>query len=131
MVEELKITGAAVRFQGDSPVIAKLRARVPVGSTSTTSSTWRSSIGCGSVPQGPAARLDLAKPLSYNPTPAMKVREAMQLLEADGWYLHSTKGSHRQYKHPIKPGRVTVPGKASADLPPGTLASLLRQAGLK
>lgn len=62
---------------------------------------------------------------------AMKVKDAVKLIEADGWYLHSTRGSHRQYKHPTKPGRVTVPGKASADLPQGTLSSILRQAGLK
>ena len=61
----------------------------------------------------------------------MKVKAAIDLLEADGWYLHSTKGSHRQFKHPTKPGRVTVPGKLSADLPAGTVASIFRQAGLK
>jgi predicted RNA binding protein YcfA (HicA-like mRNA interferase family) len=61
----------------------------------------------------------------------MKVREAIRLIENDGWFLVATRGSHRQYKHPIKPGRVTVAGKPSDDLAPGTLNSILKQAGLK
>jgi predicted RNA binding protein YcfA (HicA-like mRNA interferase family) len=61
----------------------------------------------------------------------MKVKEAVEILAGDGWYLHSTKGSHRQFKHLVKKGRVTVAGKLSRDLPPGLLASILRQAGLK
>ncbi len=61
----------------------------------------------------------------------MKVREAICLLERDGWALVATRGSHRQYKHPLKPGRVTVAGKPSDDLAPGTLNSILKQAGLK
>lgn len=61
----------------------------------------------------------------------MKVREAIQLIEADGWYLLATKGSHRQFRHPAKPGRVTIAGKLSDDLAPGTLNSILKQAGLK
>ena len=62
---------------------------------------------------------------------AMKVREAIRLIEDDGWYLVATRGSHRQYKHPNKPGRVTVAGKPSDDLAPGTRNSILKQAGLK
>jgi predicted RNA binding protein YcfA (HicA-like mRNA interferase family) len=61
----------------------------------------------------------------------MKVREAMRLIEEDGWFLVATRGSHRQYKHPIKPGRVTIAGKPSDDLAPGTMNSILKQAGLK
>ncbi|BAY81401.1 YcfA family protein [Calothrix parasitica NIES-267] len=61
----------------------------------------------------------------------MKVRKIIKLIEADGWYLARTKGSHRQYKHPIKLGLVTVPGKLSDDLAPGTLNSILKQAQLK
>lgn len=61
----------------------------------------------------------------------MKVRDAIRLLEDDGWALAATRGSHRQYKHPAKPGRVTVAGKPSDDLAPGTLNSILKQAGLK
>jgi predicted RNA binding protein YcfA (HicA-like mRNA interferase family) len=53
------------------------------------------------------------------------------MLQEDGWYLTATHGSHRQYKHPSKPGRVTVPGKPSDDLAPGTLNSILKQAGLR
>ncbi|HUA51410.1 MAG TPA: type II toxin-antitoxin system HicA family toxin [Candidatus Sulfotelmatobacter sp.] len=61
----------------------------------------------------------------------MKVREVIRLLERDGWLLVATKGSHRQYKHPTKLGRVTLAGKPSDDLAPGTLNSVLKQAGLK
>jgi predicted RNA binding protein YcfA (HicA-like mRNA interferase family) len=51
----------------------------------------------------------------------MKVNEVLVMLKADGWYLASTRGSHRQFKHLVKSGRVTVPGKPSDDLAPGTL----------
>ncbi len=61
----------------------------------------------------------------------MKVREAIRLIEADGWYLVATRGSHRQYKHREKPGRVTIAGKPSDDVAPGTLNSILKQAGLR
>ena len=61
----------------------------------------------------------------------MKVGEAIRLLERDGWILVASRGSHRQYKHPIKPGRVTVAGKPSEDLAAGTLNSILKQSGLK
>jgi predicted RNA binding protein YcfA (HicA-like mRNA interferase family) len=61
----------------------------------------------------------------------MKVQAVIELLEADGWYLARTRGSHRQYKHPTKPGKVTVAGKPSLDLPPGTLNSILKQASLR
>ena len=53
------------------------------------------------------------------------------MLEADGWFHVRTKGSHRQFHHPSKPGTVTVAGKPSIDIPPGTLNSALKQAGLK
>ena len=61
----------------------------------------------------------------------MKVKEIIKLIEKDGWYLARTKGSHRQYKHQIKIGLVTIPGKLSDELAPGTLNSILKQAGLK
>jgi predicted RNA binding protein YcfA (HicA-like mRNA interferase family) len=61
----------------------------------------------------------------------MKISEVLRLLADDGWYLVATKGSHRQFKHATKPGRVTVSGKPSDDLAPGTLNSILKQAGLK
>ncbi|MDP2999035.1 MAG: type II toxin-antitoxin system HicA family toxin [Bryobacterales bacterium] len=54
-----------------------------------------------------------------------------RLIEADGWYHVKTRGSHRQYKHPLKRGRVTVPGHSGDILHPGTLKSILVQAGLK
>jgi predicted RNA binding protein YcfA (HicA-like mRNA interferase family) len=58
----------------------------------------------------------------------MKVREVIKLIEADGWYLVVTKGSHRQYRHSSKPGRVTIAGHPSHDLAPGTLNSIFKQA---
>ncbi|MFM7317386.1 MAG: type II toxin-antitoxin system HicA family toxin [Isosphaeraceae bacterium] len=61
----------------------------------------------------------------------MKVAEVLRLLQQDGWALVAQRGSHRQFKHPDKAGRVTVPGKPSDDLAPGTLNSILKQAGLK
>lgn len=61
----------------------------------------------------------------------MKVSELIALLESDRWFLVRMKGSHRQYRHPEKPGTVTVAGKQSVDVPVGTLASALCQAGLK
>ena len=61
----------------------------------------------------------------------MKVREAIALIEEDGWVLVATRGSHRQYKHATKLGRVTIAGKPFDDLAPGTLNSILKQAGLK
>jgi predicted RNA binding protein YcfA (HicA-like mRNA interferase family) len=61
----------------------------------------------------------------------MTVREVLKMLEADGWRLVVTRGSHRQFKHATKSGRVTVSGKSSDELPPGTLNSILKQSGLK
>jgi predicted RNA binding protein YcfA (HicA-like mRNA interferase family) len=61
----------------------------------------------------------------------MKVAEVVQLLERDGWELQRTRGSHRQFKHPRRPGKVTVAGPAKSTLHPKTLASILRQAGLR
>ncbi len=61
----------------------------------------------------------------------LKIREIIKLIESDGWYLVVTKGSHRQYKHPVKKGRVTIAGKMNHDLPPGTLNSIFKQADIK
>jgi predicted RNA binding protein YcfA (HicA-like mRNA interferase family) len=61
----------------------------------------------------------------------VKVREVIRHLKQEGWVLVSTEGSHRQFKHPRKPGRVTVIGSFGDDMPKGTLASVKRQAGLK
>lgn len=61
----------------------------------------------------------------------MKVAEILRRLQQDGWFLVAQKGSHRQLKHASKSGRVTVPGKPGDDLAPGTLNSILKQAGLK
>jgi predicted RNA binding protein YcfA (HicA-like mRNA interferase family) len=61
----------------------------------------------------------------------VKVREVLRLIEKDGWYQVHQVGSHRQFKHPTKAGRVTIAGKPSADLKPKTLKSILRQAQLE
>ena len=58
----------------------------------------------------------------------MKVGDVIKLLRQRGWYLARMRGSHRQYKHPSQPGRVTVAGKPRDDLAPGTLKSILKQA---
>lgn len=60
-----------------------------------------------------------------------KVREIINLIEGDGWFLIAQRGSHRQFKHPTKTGRVTVPGNLNDELAPGTANSILKQAGLK
>ena len=61
----------------------------------------------------------------------MKVAEVIRLLERGGWELARTRGSHRQYKHRVRTGKVTVPGKPRDTLHPKTLASILRQAGIE
>jgi predicted RNA binding protein YcfA (HicA-like mRNA interferase family) len=61
----------------------------------------------------------------------MKIRDVIKLLEVDGWYIVRTKGSHRQYKHSHKLGRVTIAGHPKDDLAVGTLNSVLKQAELK
>ena len=61
----------------------------------------------------------------------MKVRDVLKRWAEDGWYLVTTEGCHRKYKHPSKPGRVTVAGKPADDLAPGTLDSIFKQARLK
>ncbi len=61
----------------------------------------------------------------------LRVREIIKMIEADGWYLVATKGSHRQYKHPEKTGRITIAGHLTDDLAPGTMNSIFKQAQLK
>ena len=61
----------------------------------------------------------------------MKVRDIVKRLKQDGWYIVRTRGSHRQYTHASKKGLVTVPGHPNDELAPGTLNSILKQAGLK
>ena len=61
----------------------------------------------------------------------MKIRDVIRMIEADGWRLVATRGSHRQYRHPAKSGRVTIAGQPGDDLARGTLASVLRQAQLR
>jgi predicted RNA binding protein YcfA (HicA-like mRNA interferase family) len=61
----------------------------------------------------------------------MKVRDVLRLLKEDGWFLVGQIGSHRQFKHAAKSGKVTVPGKSSDNIAIGTLKSIFRQAGLE
>jgi len=61
----------------------------------------------------------------------VKIRDAIKLVEKDGWIQVNFEGSHRQYKHPVKPGRVTIAGHPSRDLDPKAQGSILKQAGLK
>lgn len=61
----------------------------------------------------------------------LKVREIIKMIEADGWFIVATKGSHRQYKHREKPGRITIAGHVNDDLAPGTINSIFKQAQLR
>lgn len=61
----------------------------------------------------------------------MKAKDVVKILKNDGWYLVRTRASHRQFKHSTKPGLVTVAGKPSDDMAPGTQNSIFKQAGLK
>jgi len=63
--------------------------------------------------------------------PTMKVRDVIKMIENDGWAFSRTRGDHRQYRHASKPGKVTIPGHPGDEVPPGTLNSILKQAGLK
>jgi len=60
----------------------------------------------------------------------LKVRDLARLLEANQWRLIRQKGSHRAFRHPVKPMVVTVPGHWNDDLPLGTLKSILKKAEL-
>ncbi len=60
----------------------------------------------------------------------MKVRDAIKMIENDGWYIVKQRGSHKQFKHQVKKGRVTIAGNMNDDLAPGTLNSILKQAAL-
>ena len=60
-----------------------------------------------------------------------KVRDAIRIVERDGWYHVTTRGSHRQFRHPVKLGKVTIPGKLSEDVGPKLWGSIMNQAGLR
>ena len=92
----------------------------------------RCSGGLGSIAVAVANPLEhsgLAEPLAR--MRRVKFREVIRMIEDDGWRLVAQRGSHRQYEHPTKPGKVTVAGKPNADVPKGTAANILRQAGLQ
>ena len=61
----------------------------------------------------------------------MKFRDLIKMLQDDGWYLAQTEGSHRQFRHPNKRGKVTVAGHLSREVPTGTLLSIFKQAQMK
>ena len=61
----------------------------------------------------------------------MKVREVIRMVDGAGWVLVRTRGDHRQFHHPARPGTVAISGKLGVDMPKGTLNSVMRQAGLK
>jgi predicted RNA binding protein YcfA (HicA-like mRNA interferase family) len=87
-------------------------------------------VGSGWSWQG-RRRLELSQSAYIDPTLGMKVRELVALIESVGWVQVRQRGSHRQFHHPTRPGTVTVAGKPSVDVPPDTLNSVLKQAGLK
>ena len=67
------------------------------------------------------------------PSAGVKYRECVKLVESHGWVLHRSRGSHFHYRHPTRPGIVTIParGKMNAEVPPGTLNSILKEAGIR
>ena len=67
---------------------------------------------------------------SKHPPHALKVREVLKTLRRDGWEVVRQRGSHRQLKHAVKQGTVTVAGEPGVDIPPGTLKSIWKQSGL-
>ena len=79
----------------------------------------------------PFSAIDVGPRKAYCYAGSVKVADVIRMLQDDGWRLIATRGSHRQFKHASKPGRVTVPGKPSDDLAAGTLNSIRKQAGLK
>lgn len=60
----------------------------------------------------------------------MKVRDVLKLLRRDGWVLRNQEGSHRQFVHPTKPGKVTIAGHESDEVPPKTQKSIMKQGGI-
>jgi len=62
--------------------------------------------------------------------PRYTSKELINMVEKDGWVLVGTKGGHHQFRHPVKAGRTTIP-HPKKDLPPGTVKSILKQAGLE
>ena len=61
----------------------------------------------------------------------MKVRDLIKKVEEEGWRYMYSVGSHKHFKHPTLAGKVTIPGHPGDDVTPGTLRSVLKQAGLK
>jgi len=85
----------------------------------------------GKISQAAVCRMDATRLQIHVQAKRMKVRELIRLLEEDGWQQVRMRGSHRQFRHPTKPGTLTVAGKPGADIPAGTLSALLKHAGLK
>jgi predicted RNA binding protein YcfA (HicA-like mRNA interferase family) len=78
----------------------------------------------------PNESFDLSAVLVVGTVPSVKIRDMIRLLESKGWHLERTRGSHRQYHHPDRPGTVTVAGRPGQDLSQEMIRSILKQAGL-
>ena len=115
-------SGYALEILTNKPV--DLSVRVPTGGHRPDSAARRD-------PERHRARQGVGVGLALGGEIVVKVSEILERLKSDGWRLVATRGSHRQYKHDSKPGRVTVPGKPGDDLAPGTLSSIFKQAGWK
>ena len=83
------------------------------------------------MPQRPQQKMNPPEADCFLFSDKMKVKELINLVQKDGWIQTRMKGSHRQFKHSLKPGTVTISGKLNVDVPPGTLNSILKQADLK
>src|SRR5882724_23146 len=112
-----------------TPIIAPIRPASSTSSSPSSPSPSSLSSASSSASPAPPKTVDAIPPNAY--FGLVKVRDVIRTLETDGWVLARTRGSHRQYKHPLKRGLVTVAGKPGDDLAPGTLNSILKQAGLK
>jgi predicted RNA binding protein YcfA (HicA-like mRNA interferase family) len=107
-------------------VMRYFRTSLTRENASSACSTWPCRHECHLISNHPRGGVNTLQV----PSAFMKVREVVLLLERDGWYQVAQRGSHRQFRHATKPGRVTVAGNPNKDVAPGTLGNILRQAGL-
>jgi aminoglycoside phosphotransferase family enzyme/predicted kinase/predicted RNA binding protein YcfA (HicA-like mRNA interferase family) len=112
-------TRAAERWEEMGPITRKVSVEIPTGG------------GPNDALSAALAELSFRHLETFGTDSPMKVRDAVKLLERDGWRLVAMRGSHRQFKHPVKQGRVTVAGSPVDDLAPGTWKSILKQAKLE
>lgn len=114
----------------NSPVKAVRASGLPVSSSDPRLETCPV-LGDSHIAMSLRQACMLAEPRAMGGTWLVKVRDVLKMLNDDGWRLARQRGSHRQLKHPSKGGLVTVAGKLSDELAPGTLNSILKQAGLR